>query len=269
MLTFKSIGRSGSLGNQMFQFSVGFSAARRINTDFVIPFTKEYFDAGCNRTINQISDIFPNVKKFCKDKIESSFVVKEREPFYCFINEVDSNAMYPKDFSDFNGYFQNYKYFEDYKKYLIEIFSFKKDTIDKVNRWLSQINAKNFYVGHIRHGDYLKYPDCHPVLSLGYYKECENLSDDCDIKIYVSDDKKFCKYNNLFTTPDNFSVEDDLYLMTVSKNLSIANSSLSWWGAYLNTTDDNKIFYPNKWFGINYRNKSVNIPEKWTLIKDR
>jgi hypothetical protein len=123
---------------------------------------------------------------------------------------------------------------------------------------------------HVRRGDYVKLAQHHPPLELEYYNRAMALIDS-DYYLVFSDDIKWCKNNivgeNLIYVT-NTRDYIDLIMMTLCDNNIIANSSFSWWGAWLNTTPNAKVIAPKKWFGEAKSGINTNdmIPDKWMVI---
>ena len=97
----------------------------------------------------------------------------------------------------------------------------------------------------------------HCVLSLEYYKTALNHIQDIDQIFIFTDDFPWCKNtfegSAIYVDEDKFT---QLYMMTKMKHLILANSTFSWWGAYLNN-NEGKIIIPDPWFGPNYKNMDV------------
>ena len=168
-----------------------------------------------------------------------------------------------------HGYFQSEKYFKnDREKILsvLDIENLKKMVKDKYGDYT------NYTSIHVRRGDYLKLSDYHHNLTIDYYKSAINNFDLNQNFLVFSNDIDWCKENFKFLKNVEFSecVEDweDIILMSTCKNNIIANSSFSWWGAWLNENPDKKVFCPNKWFGPKYSKKDTSdiIPADWTII---
>ena len=125
---------------------------------------------------------------------------------------------------------------------------------------------------HIRRGDYLKFKGVHDTCSVDYYDKAlflmkEKLGD--FHPVFISDDIEWCK--KVFgetRTYSTFTDElEDLSLMVECDHNIIANSSFSWWGAYLNDNPDKIIIGPEKWFGPNGpQDQQDIIPENWIKI---
>ena len=125
---------------------------------------------------------------------------------------------------------------------------------------------------HIRRGDYVLYPDHHPTCDLDYYKNSIELikkqSNNKKKILIFSDDKQWCKNTFLgdeYIISENTNPYIDLYMMTLCDYHIIANSSFSWWGAWL--AKSKKTIAPSKWFGrlIN-KNTSDVYCNGWEII---
>jgi hypothetical protein len=169
------------------------------------------------------------------------------------------------------GYFQSEKYFIDYKNEIINLFYISSDNIKTIENFFKFLGCldKPITSVHVRRGDYLNNPDFHIPCSVEYYKQAmEEIGD--SYFIFVSDDMDWVREN--FKSP-NVIYSDlndeilDFTLMTHCDNNIIANSSFSWWGAYLNKNKNKKVIAPKKWFGPNGPKDTQDIiPNDWILI---
>jgi len=157
------------------------------------------------------------------------------------------------DNMELNGYFQTEKYFINARQEILEKFGTTKTLINKTSI-------------HIRRGDYLLYPTKHPLPPFEYYTNNINTNKEY---IIFSDDIPWCKqafknYNNIEYS-ENKSELEDLELMMRCKNNIIANSSFSWWGAWLNQNENKIVITPKVWFGPDnsHLNSSDLILENW------
>ena len=103
----------------------------------------------------------------------------------------------------------------------------------------------------VRRGDYHKFPDHHPLMSVEYYQEAVKRVKTSKIYIF-SDDINWCKANLNFDIPIEYVKDEDyneLYLISLCKNIIISNSTFGWWGAYLNNRTDSTIIVPSIWAG--------------------
>ena len=123
---------------------------------------------------------------------------------------------------------------------------------------------------HIRRTDYLVNPN-HPVQPLEYYKEALSKLDKNKTVIIFSDDAEWCQQQEMFSD-DRFVISQDsdadfdLCLMSMCSNHIIANSSFSWWGAWLGRSE--KIIAPKNWFSDSCADKSVKdmVFSDWTWL---
>jgi hypothetical protein len=180
------------------------------------------------------------------------------------------------------GYFQSYKYFEKYKETisrLIKLPTLKEDLLVRLKEQnlLTDINLNNTISIHFRLGDYKLLPDQYVILPLAYYRNalatilnntnntkkktvlyfCEQ-SELTEVNDMISILKKEFNSNLEFVTFANKQLLDweELLLMSCCQYNIIANSSFSWWGAYLNTNTNKIICYPDKWFGPAFASKN-------------
>jgi hypothetical protein len=124
---------------------------------------------------------------------------------------------------------------------------------------------------HVRRGDYLKFPDIHPTQPIEYYNQAMELIPAKKFLIF-SDDVSWCRQNfkgDRFTVTDEASMEVDFRMMTACNYFIIANSSFSWWAAWLSEHEDKVVVSPKKWFGKEIEKSSPIIdliPPEWIKI---
>ena len=153
------------------------------------------------------------------------------------------------------GHFQSYKYFDHIRKKLLSFFQLPDKITKQIDDKYAQLLQKsNDMVSlHVRRGDYLKLDGHYASLTNKYYQDALDLQDNNQIVVF-SDDIEWCKKNITFDNREILFVEKeldivDLYLMSKIKNNILANSTFSWWGAYLNENEDKKVIAPKDWFG--------------------
>lgn len=264
MLTYINIGKFGRLGNQMFQIASTIGIAKKNNTEFSFP------DWNCYYTKKNYNSFFSNS---LPKLINSSPINTIQETGFNY-NEIripTDNKLY-----NLSGYFQSEKYFKDYRDIIINYFSLKPEIEDTIFTKYGSILNNSCSV-HIRRGDYLGQQNLHPVQTIEYYNNAiqkiydNDLNNIKDVNFLVfSDDINWCKNNiklpNIHYIENNLDIID-LYLMSKCDNNIIANSSFSWWGAWLNRNKNKKVIAPKKWFGqsLNH-NTSDLIPDEWIKI---
>lgn len=285
-------GISGGLGNQMFQYAYGRALSKRCGGELLLDLS--WFDESYTTVTNRPLglDLFNfdykvaseedilNIKGRGKRKkglkkllsFDNSNFIKENH--YHF----DESLLNVKKDSYFSGYFQSEKYFSDFEELIKSDFAFKDELNDDYKK-LSQLMDNENSVGiHIRRGDYVNDKNTsihHGVCSVEYYKEAlkiisEKVKD--PVFYFFSDDLDWVK-DNLNIDGDVVYVEsslakdhEDMQLMTMCKHFIIANSSFSWWGAWLSVDKDKTVIAPLKWFNDGSKNTKDLIPQGWTRI---
>ena len=157
------------------------------------------------------------------------------------------------------GYFQNERYFEDVAEQIREDLTFKCPLGPTAAESLDRILSCRNCVGlHVRRGDYVNLPEF-GVLPVSYYRDavgCLRSQLGVDPEVFVfSDDPEWCGSNLEIGMPFEVVVastekepHDDLRLMSACRHNIIANSSFSWWGAWLNPNADKIVIAPRRWF---------------------
>lgn len=258
----------GGLGNQLFQWAAARSYAHDNNIDY--KFDVSFFITQ-NLRYPKLNE-FPNIKF----KITNQFDIQNKEIVVVNddFNYKEIQKIRENEILLLNGYWQSEKYFiKNREKILDELFN--KDTITKLimrNNYESNtlFLESNITSIHIRRTDYLQSNGYHPVQNLDYYKNAIDEIGDYDYLFVFSDDIEWCKNNLNFKNMifiSGFSDIEDLYLMSMCKNNIIANSSFSWWAAWMNRNPNKKIISPIKWFGEHVNlNQSDIIPESWIKL---
>lgn len=264
MISFNHLGSHGRLGNQMFQYATLMGIAEKHGYEFCIPssnFNDPYYD-------HQLFEAF-ELKNLKKENIKKLFNVKQiRESGFNFdLNLFESCP----DNVDIFGYFQTEKYFSHIENKVKEDFTFKKEILKFAKEYKNQIQSKEVISLHIRRGDYVNQP-WHGCCPLEYYEKSLSLLNDNIPVIIFSDDPKWCLNQQLFES-DRFYVSEnnsnlfDMCLMSICDYHIIANSSFSWWGAWL--SNSKKVFAPKRWFGppLSEQNDiSDLIPDRWIKL---
>ena len=280
MISFKEIGYLGRLGNQLFQFSSTLGIARLNNNSPIFPINNIYstkatgtLDKATGKRMETKLDLlscFDINLNFFSDisHIKTSYVYKEKDFKY---NPETGNL---PDYVDLFGYFQTEKYFKKYEDEIRKNLVFKEDHTNFINNYISKINEVNGgrpkISVHIRRTDYLSLGELHPVCSLNYYNQAVEIFGKEAIFLIFSDDLKWAKEN--FKGENFLFVEigdpfKELFLMSKCDHHIIANSSFSWWGAWLNQKKDKKVIAPSLWFGKSMNKDTSDIYcEGWIKI---
>ena len=265
-VAFNYLGKLGQLGNQMFQFAATLGVARYTGVTYTIPNHDEVIvDALGNKLRIELFDCF-DIKPENTGILKTDYVVAEKG------FEFDSSVLSSSREVDYtlHGFFQTEKYFKHCARELREQFSFKNHIVDECNDIIEEC-FDNPIALHIRRGDFLINSGNHYNQSLDYYEKALSKFDSKRQVVIFSDDPQWCVEQKLFES-DRFIVSSgndpyiDLYLMTQCSDFIIANSTFSWWGAWL--ANRGKVIAPKKWFGPNnsHLNTKDLYPEHWEII---
>lgn len=224
----------GGLGNNLFKIATCLSLADQNDVECKLSSWRYY--------------IFENLD-FRNDRIPIKN--HHQEPFFHY-TEIEY-----KENIDITGYFQSEKYFINNEELIRHSFIPKKEISDYLeNKYGRMLNSGTTCSIHVRRGDYLFNPN-YAVLDMSYYNEALDLMRKKGINKFIvfSDDINWCKIN--FNGDEFFFVEgendfNDLFLMSMCDHHIIANSSFSWWGAWLNANKEKKVIAPKNWFTSRY-----------------
>jgi len=251
------LGKTGRLGNQMFQYAALRGIAANRGYDYCIPFSKA-------------NDAYTDHQLF----IPFEFVVR--------VGEISGEIVEDKEFK-FNedlfntcpdnvslyGYFQTEKYFSHIESFIRRDFTFRKEILTPCKTAIKSLTSP---IGlHVRRTDYITNPN-HHLLDLDYYESALSQFDRNREVLVFSDEPEWCSEQSLFSD-DRFYVSEsgspyvDMCLMSLCSDHIIANSSFSWWAAWLGT--NNRVIAPENWFGTSdnsHLDTSDIIPERWEKI---
>jgi hypothetical protein len=249
----------GGLGNQMFQYAFGRAEASRLGTGLIL-------DISWYRKAD---------RSFLIDKfgIADHKVISSRPFSYLAKKILPSGAIY-------DGFWEDQRYASSIRGQLLKEFVLRNPS-KKFSDMRAGISEDAISI-HVRRGDYLTVPD-KLVLEYPYYEKAvklimeQNRLTDPRIIIF-SDDKEWCRNNmasicgiktEIFDDPQVTS-EEELVLMSCCRHNIIANSTFSWWAAFLNQNKVPTIIAPQSWYKDADRNTSVLsaliLPE-WTVIQ--
>jgi len=228
------------LGNQIFQIAAALSFAHDNNLKAIFPDIKNKRKYGkYNKSIFKYLD----TKNYREEDVELDF---EQGDF-------DYIEIPKKGNIRLNGYFQHEKYFSHNKNLIYKSLHFEEKMQKKIKATYGEILQDSISC-HVRLGDYQILKDSHPLLiETNYYKNLFKKNEDKNILIF-SDDIKYCKKLDIFNQPNIHFISTkndiyDLYLMSICEDNILANSTFSWWAAWLNQNENKKVYFPEKWFG--------------------
>lgn len=248
----------GGLGNQLFQWAYAKSLSIIYNVPYYID--KSFY-------LNQIG-VTPRDYELHKfEFLEIEF--KEKPNNINLFNIYDGNPNVKIDINKnyfLYGYFQSEKYFFDKSEYIRRDLRMTEYMRSKLYEKYG--NLYNHISLHVRRTDYLTSGNgFHPVQPISYYENAIKLLSSYERLLIFSDDINWCKSNLRFDNSvfiEQSSNVEDLWLMSLCRDNIIANSSFSWWGAWLNENENKKVIAPIKWF--NGQNTPILVPDSWNRI---
>ena len=274
---YNRLGSNGRLGNQMFQYAGLRGISSHLGFDWVIPKPLNYGDSNYG--------LFDCFKMSSVKEKNFGYVEGQSIQTGCFhFNEEFYNKC--PDNINLHDYFQTEKYFKNIEDDIRKDFIFKNDILASCLEIVNQYDDPIFI--HVRRGDYLNQPDNHPSCSINYYMNALEKYFKKDQPVFVfSDDLDWCRENfkddRFLISTENLLYEHtadtndgrvksfipyyDLCMMSLCVGGIIANSSMSWWGAWLIKNPEYPIVAPNPWFGVNYSHYNMNdlIPDRWVI----
>jgi len=245
----------GGLGNQLFQYAYAKSlAAKGYDVKIDIAAFKNYKLHGGY----QLHEFKIDLKT--ASPAESWFA-----KYFFNFPKKEKSLLFQEDFLKpfknkyIKGYFETEKYFEDIRPILLKQFVVKKQLASSTIQYLKEITIKkNACSLHIQKGDNIfdqKTKQIHGVCDLNYYKEAIKLMrEKCgEVNFFVfSDDilwvKKNLKIKNATYIDQQVIPHEDLHLMSLCRHNITANSSFSWWAAWLNQQKNKIVIAPKQWF---------------------
>ncbi|WP_420581910.1 alpha-1,2-fucosyltransferase [Reichenbachiella sp.] len=279
----------GGLGNQLFQYALGRHLALKNDTQL-------YLDL-------RAFDDYYSLHKYALNHFNINATPasdKELKQFIALTNPWErirrkfSNLLSPWQFIDENtekhhadilsltgniyldGYWQSEDYFIDVRPMILKELSLRNTLSPNSIDIYQQIEVQTCASIHIRRGDYLsnqKTNSVHGLCDLNYYKKAmDKLENIVEIESYYvfSDDILWAKENLksrkelIFVDHNDASSNfEDLVLMSKCSHHIIANSSFSWWGAWLNENEQKITVAPKKWFADESKDSSRIIPKNW------
>lgn len=283
----------GGLGNQMFQYALalslrlnnpheevfldvshynhynlhtGFELKRIFNIDFPIAPKKD---------IVRLSYYIPHyaISRICRKLLPK----RKTEYIECVPYHFDEKVIKSKGNIYFEGYWQTPKYFDHYREHIIEAFKFPEFDNSDNNEIAREIDRPDSVSIHIRRGDYVGTSNYSGICTIEYYRKAIEIifSLQKDPVFFIfSDDIDWCKTNiiSLLRGRKVYFVDfnkgrnsyKDMQLMSKAQCCIIANSSFSWWSAWLNTRVGKMIIAPSKW--VNNTDAKDIYPSDWILL---
>ena len=273
----------GGLGNQLFQYAIGRHLSIKNNDRLVIDASVYLIDKLRHYDLDRYNikaevgniatsfftrfakNIIPKIEK--KITLPIKYVKEQNTYFHKKIFSIKGNVI-------LGGYWQSEEYFKDIKDIILDDLTLLTNPDKENKNMLKRINNSNSVCLHVRRTDFVSDPllqKFHGNLTPNYYKKaigsiCDRITDP---EFYIfSDDPEWCK-RNIFTNRPHTYVDingpdkapEDLRLMSACKHFIIANSSFSWWAAWLSENKKKNIIAPKRWYRT--RDEGDIVPKQW------
>ncbi len=251
----------GGLGNQLFQIFTVISYSIKHNMPFTFRYS-ETLNIGRERP-TYWNNLLKSIKLYTSNEKYYNQIYNEPSFRFSEIPRMENCCL--------RGYFQSYKYFEKHKKNIISI----------CELYQHRGPTKNAISIHFRIGDFKHIQEYHPVLGISYYANAmryiqDNADDDYAVIVFCEGEDQDVvrrmidcldiKYPVTFVD-DSIPDWEQMLIMSSCKINIIANSTFSWWGAYLNDIDDRIVLYPSVWFGHKITHDISDLfPDEWRKI---
>lgn len=290
----------GGLGNQMFQYAAGRRLAGRYGTKLKFDGSFLYRNySGC--TPRQLELQHLNLELHLATPLEVAEVVGKgpnlfvtglvrikqfcgiggrRGTVYCeSVYHYDSMYEVMSDHAYLEGYWQSPQYFVGIEQLLREEFQVTTPLDEKNIEMLEQIRSCNAVSVHVRRGDYITNPNAaqhHGVCGINYYREAVTHMDSLvqrPVYFVFSDDPDWTREHLGFIQGAEYVVcngsdrgTEDFRLLSNCRHHIIANSSFSWWGAWLGADTDKKVIAPARWYLHNNIGTTNLFPASWIRL---
>ena len=279
-ISYNRLGSNGRLGNQMFQYASLRGIAANNDYSWMVPSDD-----------TQHRDNYGLFETF-----EMTHVKESNLGISNFVNVTETNHNFDealfntKDNVNIDAYLQTEKYFSHIAKEIREDFTFREDYLTPCKEYVDSLPSPPIFL-HVRQSDNIGREEYHPILPISFFEDAlKEFPEDTPCFVFT-DDLDWCKKQEFFQQ-DRFLFNEsngrytyrtidgtgqyqntllpqvDLCLMSLCSGAIIANSSFSWWGAWLQN-DRGKVIAPDpkKWFGtaMTHLDTSDIVPERWTI----
>lgn len=279
----------GGLGNQMFQYSTAKALAlvskqklildvNMLNQDSLRSYDLGIFDNITEEIASETlrNQLFPKRNLLSRKRVKQATIHHYKEQHFNF----DQRFLQLSGDNYLEGYFQSEQYFLHEEQKIRHSFNFPALRHHSTINDLKKINSTLSVSVHFRRGDYIQNPkvtNYHGICSDIYYLQSMRCIQKAHPKAHFfifSDDIEWVKQQSFLKEFDHSLIEnltekkdwEDMLLMSQCKHNITANSSFSWWGAWLNSYQDKKIISPKNWFNDKAVNTSTLIPTTWVQL---
>ena len=284
----------GGFGNQLFQYGFFLALKNKFNETIkldahdmdsyalhngyelerIFNLNADYCSKDEKLEIQGTKNVFTKIKKEfnkCLPFVDKTYIKEKKHLHFTyqedFFGSANTNVYY-------RGSWQSYKYLEPVEQVLREHLVFPPFTNSKSEQLCNEMANRETVSIHVRRGDYVTHKSLGGVCNLNYYnKAIEKIESLIEKPLFIifSDDIPWCREN---IKVDNAKFVDwnsgeqsfqDMHLMSLCQHNIIANSSFSWWGAWLNANPNKTVICPGKW--IHYTDSLGILPKEWLTIE--
>jgi hypothetical protein len=273
----------GGLGNQLFQYAAARNLAvlneadLRMDTSAFGRRSKRRFELDGFQVTAARAGTLERLRLRLDLRRERGRALHVKEPYFHYWPGL---AQLRSPLVVLDGYWQSEKYFSAIGSHIRSEISLRQSIDPGAQHLSTMMQATEAVAVHVRRGDYATDPvvkRIHPVLPIAYYQEALHYLLDHGVKpslFIFSDDPAWCRahlrfpaYSCLYVADHGVtSVAQELELMRRCRHHIIANSSLSWWGAWLAEHPGQIVVAPRRWFSAPDRDVRDLIPHRWKLI---
>lgn len=279
---------NGGLGNQLFQYSLGralslkYDVPLRIDASVYKFYDVHPFRLNSYSIAGELYSRSGKIYRFLNSTKMQSNLKKLNLRKNVYIEksiEYDPDVITMGDDVVLYGYFQSEKYFSSVRNVLLQDLQINQHQKECCGQVVNEIVSQECVSLHVRRGDYVTNSEAnkvHGICGLNYIYEAvsiiRNQTGSSNLKVFVfSDDIEWCRANidleNLYFVEGNDdSPEVDLFLMSLCSHNIIANSTFSWWGAWLNQNPKKIVICPRQWFRSNSLSDRDIVPDNWLRL---
>jgi Glycosyl transferase family 11 len=282
----------GGLGNQMFQYAYGRYLADKHRSELVLDlrsfkhqpphgFMLDRFQVGATlidtTVIKRMPRAYQDVlsRSWLPDFLRSTSLRRIKERPFGFHEKY----LRAGDDSYLVGYWQSEKFFPGQRDALLQEFQLRFPVGTDTKRVVEQMHGVRSIALHIRRGDYVTNPEAARIyesIGVDYYRRCLELWAEQyeGVEVFIfSNDLAWCRKRFMLPWKTHFvdhvagrDAHEDLIMLSHSQAVAIANSTFSWWAAYLNQRVEKRVFAPSHWFRPNTLDASNIYPSDWQVI---
>jgi hypothetical protein len=273
----------GGLGNQLFQYAAARNLALmngaelRLDTSAYSLRSERRFELGSFRVAGFRAGRMERMRLKFDLRSGTGRALHVKEPHFHYwpgIGQVRSPLVV------LDGYWQSEKYFSGISNCIRSEISLRRPLQERMQHLADMMLTTEAVLLHVRRGDYVHDPvvsRVHPLVPLSYYQRALEflLEQGVNPTLFIfSDDPRWCQAHLRFPGHQVVHVADhgltsvaqELELMRRCRHHIIANSSLSWWGAWLAEHDHQIVVAPRRWFSVPDRDVRDLVPQRWKLI---